>query len=228
MSTEHFSRTVRRPNSEANPPERQVGALLFLRRDFSEQALRKPAEPQFGTSQMAESRREGFEAGLLAGFAKAEASISADQARAIGAIATAMADAGIQATRVADGAAAILAAALVAAMHAAMPDLVRRSALGEVGAMLAHVLPGLARQPRVDVEVPSTIVDGVAAMLAVIAPGGVGRIVLRGSEVMESGGIWVSWSAGEARRCPAEVWRAVMDVIDPILGNPGAKDATND
>lgn len=228
MNIGDVSRTIRNRDPQAEQPERQLGTSLFLRRDFSEQALRKLPEPQFGHSQMAAARREGFDAGLLAGLAEAETSTLANQARAVGAIATAMADASIQASRVTDGAAAALAALLVATMRAVMPDLIRRSALGEVGAMLAHVLPGLARQPRVDVEVSSTIVDGVAAVLAVVAPDGTGRIVLRGSEIMEPGGISMSWSAGEARRRPAEVWRAVMDVIDPVLGNPEPKDATND
>ncbi len=228
MNNGHFSLTVRHPCPRTDHPAYQVGTSLFLQRDFSEQALRKPLEPQFDLSQVNEARYEGFEAGRLAGLAAAAASISGAQARAVEAIALAMADADVQAARVADNSAATLAAALVAAIHAVMPDLIRRSALGEVGGMLAHVLPGLARQPRVDVEVPSGIAEGVATLVAVRSPSGAERIVVRGSEILEPGDVRVSWSAGEARRQPSAVWRAVMDVINATLEIPEPEDAMND
>ena len=224
MDIGNFSAAIRRTDNERVLAGRAEGGSLFLRRDLSEQALRTPPAPQFDMSQVAQSRQDGFDAGRLAGLSEANASISANQARAVAAIAATMAVADAQAARVADAAAAALAAALVAAMHAVMPDLIRRSGLREVEAMLAHVLPGLSRQPQVRIEVPSDIADGVAG---IVAAAGAGRIAVHGSDAMEPGGAWVSWSAGEARRQPAEVWRAVMDVIDPTPGQSEAKVTVN-
>lgn len=224
MDTKRISATVRHTDLESGQPAGQHGGSLFLRRDLSEQALRRPAEPQFDLSQVVQSRQQGYESGRLAGLAEANASISANQARATTAIAAAMAGADVQAARVADAAAAALAAALVAAMRAVMPDLIRRSGLREAGAMLAHVLPGLARQPYVDIEVPSAMADGVAG---IVQPGGAGRIAVRGSDAMEPGGVRVSWSVGEATRQPHEIWQAVMAVIDPTLGQPEVKETAN-
>ena len=218
MDTEHFTRALRGVGLAAGQQPCLAGAALFMRRDLSEQALRAPAEPQFDQSQMADARRQGFDAGRSAGLAESDASLLAQQSRALAKIAASMADADAQATRVADGAAAALASALLAALNTAMPDLIRRSALSEAGAMLAQVMPGLSRQPHVDVQVPPEISQAISALLV---PSGGGRVAVRAAPSMQPGGVLVSWSTGEAERRPDDLWRGVMELMEPLLEQPG-------
>jgi hypothetical protein len=189
----------------------------FLQRDLSEQALRKPAAPVFDSADLTASRQAGFEAGHAAGLAEAAASLAAAQTAALGAIATALAAGQAEAAQVADEAGAALAAALVAAMDAVMPELIRRSALGEAGAMLAHILPGLSREPEVHVEVPPQIAAGVAAALRKLAPGRGEAITVTAAEALADGSVEVHWAAGRAQRHPVAIWLAVMDVLEPAL-----------
>lgn len=204
----------------------------FLQRDLSEQALKQPVEPMFSRADLAAARRDGVELGRAAGLAEAAASRAATEVEALALIAAALADGRTEAVRVADQAAGALARALVAAMDAVMPDLVRRSALDEAGAMLAHVLPGLSREPHVRVEVPREVADGVEAALAKLTPEHRGRICVTGLEragagSLEAGEVQVRWSSGHAQRRPEQVWRTVMDALGGALGGSGSEDDDN-
>ncbi len=143
---------------------------LFLQHDLNDEALRQPAPPMFNEADLDAVRQEGFDAGHASAMAEAvaarEAAQTASEITALGVISAAMADGRAEALRVTDAAADALAKTLVAAMHSVMPELIRRSALVEVGAMLNHVLPGLAREPAVRIEVPIEIAEGIVAALA--------------------------------------------------------------
>jgi flagellar biosynthesis/type III secretory pathway protein FliH len=223
------SRGVQRPGSGVAP----LGShgSPFLRRDLSEEALRKPVEPLFGRLELAAMRQEGFEAGHAVGLAAAAGSQAAfrtaSEVHALEIIAAAMKDGSQQAASVADEAATALAKALIAAMHAVMPNLIQRSALNEVGAMLAHVLPGLSREPTIRVEVPHEIADYIAATLASLVLEHRSKISVIGKDNMGPGEAGVHWGAGHARRQPALVWQAVMEVLDPALGHFESKDTDN-
>src|ERR1700722_17459849 len=145
----------------AGAESRTPRGSLFLRRDLSDEALRQPPEPLFTQADLAAVRQEGFDAGHAAGMAAAAASRAASEIQALGTIAALMAGARKESARVADLAADALARTVIAAMDSVMPDLIRRSALTEVGAMLALVLPGLSREPAVRVEVPLEIADAI-------------------------------------------------------------------
>jgi hypothetical protein len=203
---------------------RMVGSSLFSRRDLSDEALRRPAEPSFSSAELQAIRQDGVAAGHAAGLAEAAASRAQSEVRALEIIASAMADAREAAARVADLAAASLARTLIAAMHAVMPDLIQRSALNEVGAMLGQVLPGLAREPTVRIEVPRKIAGGVEAALATLAPEHRDKISVVSLDHMAAGDARVTWASGRARRQPDQVWQAVMEVLRPALGEPGTKD----
>ena len=197
---------------------------LFLRRDLSDEALRQPPEPLFSQADLAAVRQEGFDAGHAAGMAAAAASRAAartaSEIQALGTIAALMADARKESARVADLAADALARTVIAAMDGVMPDLIRRSALSEVGAMLALVLPGLSREPAVRVEVPLEIADAIAATLASLPPEQRDTVTVAGLAPMRPGEARVHWAAGHARRQPAQVWEAVMQALHPALGHP--------
>jgi flagellar biosynthesis/type III secretory pathway protein FliH len=210
-------------------------ASLFLQRDLNEEALRQPVEPVFSQAELAAVRQEGFDAGHAAGMAAAaasrEAARTASEIQALATIAATLADARRTAARVADQAADALARTVLAAMDSVMPDLIRRSALNEVGAMLAHVLPGLSREPAVRIEVPADIAGSITASLASLAPELRDRITVDGVNRMRPGDAEVHWGAGHATRQPAEVWQAVMaalhaelsttEITEPKTSHPG-------
>ena len=206
------------------PNHGRPAGSLFLRRDLSDEALRQPPEPLFSQADLAAVRQEGFDAGHAAGMAAAAASRAAartaSEIQALGTIAALMADARKESARVADLAADALARTVVAAMDSVMPDLIRRSALSEVGAMLALVLPGLSREPAVRVEVPLEIADAIAATLASLPPEQRDTVTVTGMAPMRPGEARVHWAAGHARRQPAQVWESVMQALHPVLGHP--------
>lgn len=205
-------------------PTGRPRAPQFLQRDLSDEALRQPVEPLFSQAELAEVRQEGFDAGYAAGMAAAAASraaaCKAAEIKAIGAIASAMADALQESARVADLAAEALARTVVAAMDAVMPDLIRRSALNEVSAMLALVLPGLSREPAVRVEVSREIAGSIGATLGSLPAELSNKITVVGMDDLQPGDTRVHWNAGYAGRQPAQVWQSVMDVLQPALPEP--------
>jgi flagellar biosynthesis/type III secretory pathway protein FliH len=217
------------PASAAPSRPRPRGATSFLQRDFSEDASPKPVAPQFSPAELAAIKQEGFEAGYATGLAEAAASEAAErtssEVHALGIIADAMANGCEQAAAVADQAAGALARTLVTSLDAVMPDLIQRSALNEVDAMLAHVLAGLSREPAVRIGVPRAIADYVAATLASLGPEHRAKITVVGEDHMAPGEVRVDWGAGRAWRQPAEVWQAVMNVLNPALGEPDSKDS---
>jgi hypothetical protein len=199
-------------------------ASLFLQRDLSDEALRQPVEPRFSQAELAAVRQEGFDAGHAAGMAAAAASRAAARTaaeiQALGIIAASLADARNESARVADVSADALARTLIAAMDSVMPELIRRSALSEVNAVLAHVLAGLSREPAVQVEVPLEIVDSIAATLASLPPELRDTVTVAGLDRMRPGEVRIRWASGHARRQPAQVWESVMEALHPALDHP--------
>jgi hypothetical protein len=206
-------------------PVSAVPASIFPGRDFSAPARpppEPPPEPRFGPRDLAEARADGFrqghDAGRGAGLAEAASAHRAMEVAALGHIAEALAAGQAAAAAVADQAAAALADSLVAALRAAMPDLLRRAALGEAEAMLALILPGLAREPLVTVEVFGPLAPGVAAAVARLAPDRNGRVAVAARADFAAGEVRVGWDRGHASRRPAELWRDIFGVLEAALG----------
>ena len=204
---------------------------LFLQRDFSDDALRQPMEPLFGQAELESRRQEGFDAGYAAGLADAAASQAAHQAaterQCLGVVTAAIVDGSRQAATVADQSAACLAKTLLESLRAVMPTLIERSAVAEVDAMLARVLPGLSREPAVRVEVPSSLADYFVRKFKELAPEQGERINVIGIAAMTPGEARVCWASGHARRQPARVWESVMEALLPSLDESAAKDLGN-
>jgi flagellar biosynthesis/type III secretory pathway protein FliH len=222
------SRHARQPGGSLSSGRR---ASMFLQRDLSDEALQKPAEPLFQQAELAAARQEGFEAGHTAGVAAAASSQAAYRAaaevHALEVISAAMKDGSQRAAGVADNAAAALAKAVVASMHAVMPDLIQRTSLKETGAMLGYLLPGLSREPAVRIEVPHEIAGYISATLASLAPEHHEKIDVIGKDNMGSGEARVHWVSGHARRQPAQIWQTVMEALNLALDDPKSKDSEN-
>lgn len=192
-------------------------ASTFLQRDLSDDALRLPPEQLFTKTELVAAGQDAFGAGREAGLAQAGAAQAACVAQALASVAEALHRAAEEAGRVADQAAASLARVLVASLNTVMPDLVERSGQTEAVAMLAELLPGLSREPHVQVSVPRAVVPGVEAALTALASEQRDRIILTGSDNLGPGEVSVSWAAGHATRRPGQVWQAVMSMLEKAL-----------
>jgi flagellar biosynthesis/type III secretory pathway protein FliH len=199
----------------------------FLQRDFSEPAPRPPAAPVLTQQDLAAARQDGFGAGQAAARAEAAASRAAAASQALATIAAALAAGRTDAAEVADQAAGALSRTLVAALRAVMPELIRRSALHEAGAMLGHVLPGLSREPRVRIDIAANLADDIATLLAGLAPAGEPMIAVTAQPGMADGEVRIQWQSGEARRRPAEIWNAVMAALNAVTEPPAIQETVN-
>ena len=199
------------------PDQRRPGGeQVFLGRDLSEHALQQPRPTVYSQAELDVARQEGFESGRQAGLTDASLSREAAVAEALAVVAARSAGAQIEAARVADEAAAALAEALLSAMRAVVPEVIRQSALTEAGVMLAQVLPGLSREPQLLVEVRPELQAGVAALVVRLEREG-GPIEVQGREDLADAEVRVRWSAGQARRDPLSIWHTVMQILEPVL-----------
>lgn len=230
MDESHFI-----PTRHAQPPRHRdtggrgwvgaAGTAALSRRDLNDHALRPPpAMPVLTQQDLAAAWQEGFAAGHAAAAAAAEASRAARVSQSLDAIAAALVASRADAACVADQAAGALSHALIAAMRAVMPDLIRRAALHESSAMLAHVMPGLSREPHVDIDVAPGLEDDIAALLAALPPASRTAIKVAGQPGMAAGDLRIRWQSGQARRQPAEIWRAVMNALNAATGQPGSQE----
>jgi len=100
-----------------------------------------------------------------------------------------------------------------AAMRATVPALVRQSAGLEISALVAHVLPGLAREPSVAIEVAPDLVAGLSLKMSGLPDMQRGGIVVTGVPGLPYGDARILWGTGEARREPHAVWQQVMSAF---------------
>jgi flagellar biosynthesis/type III secretory pathway protein FliH len=188
-------------------------ASLFLQRDFSDAALQTPVAPSFSADDMSAAEAAAQERGRLAGLAEAEESRQQYETMTLAAIAGAMAGARSAVREVADEAATAFARAVLAAMNVTMPVLIARSAVSEVSDMLACLMPGLAREPEIRMEVAPDLVSGVTASLDQLSHDDRVRITVAGIDGMAPGAAKIAWSTGQADRQPQQVWNRVVDAF---------------
>ena len=183
---------------------------VFLQRDLSDIALHEPPPPSFGEDDIARAKSEGFQEGFAAAHAEAAASRAAAETLTLAAVAGAMVDARRGVVEVAQRTAWAMAKAVSAAMRATVPALVRQSAGLEISALVAHVLPGLAREPSVAIEVAPDLVAGLSLKMSGLPDMQRGGIVVTGVPGLPYGDARILWGTGEARREPHAVWQQVM------------------
>ena len=232
MDGSHASPVLDAPSRDVPPPaferrqggERRAAWSPFLNRDLSDSALHQPAAPTFSGDDVMAARTQGHALGHAAGLEEAEASRAAFETMTLAAVAGAMASARSEIVTVAEAAALALARAVVAAMQVSMPLLVERTAVSEIDAMIALVLPGLAREPLIRVLVAPDVAQDLDARLDGLSLEDRGRITVAGREGMAPGAVRIVWSAGHAERRPHDLWQQVMAAFTAQLDAPEARD----
>jgi flagellar biosynthesis/type III secretory pathway protein FliH len=188
-------------------------SCAFLQRDLSDTALNEPLPESFSDDDLARARREGFQEGFAAAHAEAAASRAAAETMTLAAVAGAMADARRGVIDVSQRTAWAMAKAVGVAMRATVPALVRRSAGLETSALVAHILPGLAREPTIAIEVAPDLVAGISQKMSTLPEMQRGGITVNGVPGLAYGDARIFWGTGEARREPYVVWRQIMSAF---------------
>ncbi len=185
----------------------------LLQRDLSDAALRSPPPPHFDRDDIESAKQDGFQEGYVAAHAEAAASRAASEALTLAAVAGAMLEARQAVTDVAECTALAMARAVSAAMRATVPALMRRSAGLEIATLVEQILPGLAREPSIAVEVAPDLVAGLIGKLSGLPDMQRGGIIVRGVDGLPYGDARITWGAGDARREPDAVWQQVIDAF---------------
>jgi len=167
-----------------------------------------PTDP---AEDLRQARSEAFANGHRQGLADAGASRSEDVARAVRTVAAKLEDASVRAVESAEKSAEALLKLFVEILAAGYPSLRVRYGVQEIGRLARAVVPALARETQVVVEVHPTLALLVAADLA-----GHPRITVTATETVPPGDASISWKDGGAIRDTAQAWSAVVEVLGPL------------
>jgi flagellar biosynthesis/type III secretory pathway protein FliH len=175
--------------------------------------------PAFTHDDLEAARAEGFQAGQAEARADHEAVQAQLRNAALTAIGEALDASRADASAVARQIAEELAATLVALLAAALPACAAKCAETEINALLAVLLPPMAREPDLRVRVHPSALSATAAALETHWPDHAARLTLTGDAALGPSDAVVSWENGEARRDMAAFWAELRDALG-VFGLP--------
>jgi len=179
------------------------------------------APPSFTSNDLEAAQQIARADAVQAARAEWEASALYDRTRSLATIAAAVAEvrqeARILAETVADGA----ARTILSMVAGVLPDLCAQHGGAETRALLRHLLPTLAQQPRINVRVAQAVLDGVHEDLALLDEDLVAAITLTAAP-LAPGDARVTWTDGSLVRDQAAIRLAVtaalteLGLLEPI------------
>lgn len=119
-----------------------------------------------------------------------------------------------EANRVAGDSADAIAQALFRVLATLLPASCARMGPVEVAAIARDILPALAREPDIAVQLNPRDEAAFDAALARLAPELRERLTLRATDAIAPGDIRVVWSDGKAVRSTATAWEAIVAVLE--------------
>ena len=195
------------------PPEPAPSSPGFMAPSFTADQL--DAARQIACAEAVEAARDEWESSALHG-----------RTRSLAAIASLLADAQQEAGALADTVADGVARTILSMLAGLLPDLCARHGGAEVRALLRHLLPTLAQQPRIAVRVNSAVLDGVRGDLALLDEDLAACVVLTAAPLLP-GDARVTWTDGSLVRDQGAICAAVAAVLTELgLLEPAA--ARND
>jgi len=199
----------------------QGAGILFFDEDFdAPPAPAVPSEPEFVApvfteSDIAAAREDAAREAREATLAEAKASIEADAARALAAIADALAKAHGEAADIAEQAAEAVTRLLLDCFAAAFPALGARHGPREAAAVAHAILPSLRREPAISVRVNPHAAEAMRAEIDALDPELAGRVRLVPTDAVATGDIRIVWEDGSAIRDTAALWKQIETVLAP-------------
>lgn len=180
------------------------------------------ASPSFTLDDLEAAQQIARADAVQAARAEWEASALHDRTRSLAAIAAAVADARQEARTLAETVADGAARTILSMVAGVLPDLCAQHGGAEVRALLRQLLPTLAQQPRINVRVAQTVLDGVRADLALLDEDLVAAIALTAAP-LAPGDTRVTWSDGSLVRDQAAIRLAVtaalteLGLLEPVV-----------
>ena len=161
------------------------------------------------------ARRAACAEAVHAARAEWERSALHDRTQSLVAIASALADARQQADALADAVADGVARTILSMVAGLLPELCIRHGGAEVRALLRHLLPTLAQQPRIAVRVNAAVLDAVRDDLALLDEDLAACVVLTAAPLLP-GDVRVSWTDGSLVRDQAAIGAAVSAALTEL------------
>ncbi len=164
---------------------------------------------------LAMERQAAWDAGFAAGHAAGRAGQGAQAKDALRLIATELNTAREDLLRQAEHTAEELSRFLLTALGQAMPALCARHGAAEIAAIAAEVLPPLAGEPRVRVQVSPERAPDLRGLLATLDAEITDRLELTTVPELGPSDIIVRWRHGTARRDARAIWESILAILAP-------------
>ena len=174
-----------------------------------------PAPASFTLDELEAARQTACAEAVHVARAEWERSALHDRTQSLAAIAGHLANAQLEAGTLADTVAEGVARAVLSVVAGLLPDLCARYGGAEVRALLRHLLPTLAQQPRIAVRVNSAILDDVRGDLALLDEDLAACVVLTAAPLLP-GDARVSWTDGSLVRDQAAIRAAVLAALTEL------------
>lgn len=168
--------------------------------------------PVFSAEDVEAARRAGYAEGMAAGRAMVQGAREAALDGLLAAIRTALADAAREATRRADDIGRELARMLTASLAAVLPDLVRRHGGAEISRLVHELLPPMALEPEIRVQVAPDDEAMLTADLDRLSPEIAARVRIVADAAMAAGDVAIVWKDGRAGRDGAALRRRLDEL----------------
>lgn len=181
---------------------------ILYAEDFDEPDLRppvpepepEPAPPTFGLAELEAAMATAARDAVHAARAEWEAGAAYARTQSLGRIAASVAAAQDGARLLAEDVAQETVRAILAVLSGLLPHLCRLHGESEVRALLRHLLPQLAQQPRVTVRVHPSVLDGVREELRRMDNDLVSGVTVAALDTLDRGDARVGWTSGTLRR----------------------------
>ncbi len=168
--------------------------------------------PSFTLADLEAAQRIARTEAVQAARAEWERSALHDRTRSLAAVASAVAGAQEEARTLANAVADGTARTVLSVLAGLLPDLCAQHGGAEVRALLRHLLPTLAQQPRIAVRVAPAVLDGVREDLALLDEDLAAAVQLAAAP-LAPGDARVAWADGSLHRDQAAIRQAVTSAL---------------
>jgi len=181
-----------------------------------------PAPPSFTLADLEAAQQIARGDAIQAARAEWETSALQDRTRSLAAIAVAVADARQEARVLAETVAEGTVRTILSMVAGLLPDLCAQHGGAEVRALLRHLLPTLAQQPRINLRIGQAVLDGVREDLALLDEDLVATITLTAAPLVP-GDARVTWTDGSLVRDQVAIRLAVtaalteLGLLEPVV-----------
>ena len=181
----------------------------------------EPAPPSYTQGELEAAQQAACADAVQAARAEWERSALHGRTQSLAAIAAALAGAQGEADALAEAVAEDTARTVLSVLAGLLPDLCARHGAAEVRALLRHLLPTLAQQPRIAVRVAPAALDGVREDLALLDEEILAAITLTAAP-LAPGDARVTWTDGSLTRDQAATRRTIsaalseLGLLDPV------------